>query len=220
MLQSSTLRFLTNLKKNNNKPWFESHKPIYLQARQDMEDFVQKLIDGLGRSDKGIAALKAKECVFRIYRDVRFSKDKTPYKISISAAFNGRGKNAPGAGYYLHCEPGNNMVGGGMWMPTPEELAKIRQEIDYNFDEWKKMIGKPAFKRLFPDGVGGEDSLSRPPKGYEAGNPAIEYLKMKSFVVTRTLTDAQMVSKQLLGEVLKTFDAMKEFIAFLNRAVE
>ena len=219
MLQSSTLRFLTNLKKNNNKPWFESNKNAYLLARQDMEGFVQELIDGLGKSDPAIAALKAKDCVFRIYRDVRFSKDKTPYKVSMSAAFNRQGKNAPGAGFYFHCEPGNNMAGGGMWMPTPEELAKIRQEIDYNFDEWKKIIGRPAFKRLFPEGVEGGEVLSRPPKGYEAENPAIEFLKMKSFVVTRTLTNADMVSGSLVKEVLKTFETMKDLTGFLNRAV-
>ena len=217
MLQSSTLRFLKNLKKNNNKSWFETNKNAYLLAKEDMEQFVQQVIDGLGKTDKGIAALKTKDCIFRIYRDVRFSKDKTPYKISMSAAFNRNGKSAPGAGYYFHCEPGNNMVGGGIWMPMPDELNKIRQEIDYNFAEWKKITARPAFKKLFPDGIEGE-ALSRPPKGHDEANPAIGFLKMKSFVVTRTLDDATLQSKSLIKEVLNTFSVMKEFIDFLNKA--
>jgi uncharacterized protein (TIGR02453 family) len=217
MLQSSTLRFLKSLKKNNNKSWFETNKRNYLLAREDLEQFVQQVIDGLGKTDKGIAAMKPKDCVFRIYRDVRFSKDKTPYKISMSAAFNRNGKSAPGAGYYFHCEPGNNMVGGGIWMPTPEELNKIRQEIDYNFAEWKKVIGRPAFKKLFPGSIEGE-KLSRAPKDYDDNNPAIEFLKMKSFVVSRKLDDSTLQSKSLLKEVLGTFKAMKKFIDFLNKA--
>jgi uncharacterized protein (TIGR02453 family) len=217
MLQSSTLRFLKSLKKNNNKSWFETNKHTYLLAKEDLEQFVQQLIDGLGKTDKGIAALKPKDCVFRIYRDVRFSKDKTPYKISMSASFNRNGKSAPGAGYYFHCEPGNNMVGGGIWMPMPEELNKIRQEIDYNFAEWKKIIGRPAFKKLFAGSIEGE-SLSRAPKDYDDRNPAIEFLKMKSFVVSRTLDDATLQSKSLLKEALRTFFTMKEFIDFLNEA--
>jgi uncharacterized protein (TIGR02453 family) len=217
MLQSSTLRFLKNLKKNNNKPWFETNKRNYLLAKEDLEEFAQQVIDGLGKTDKGIATLKPKDCVFRIYRDVRFSKDKTPYKISMSAAFNRNGKSAPGAGYYFHCEPGSNMVGGGTWMPTPEELNKIRQEIDYNFAEWKKILGRPAFKKYFPGSIEGE-TLSRAPKDYDDRNPAIEFLKMKSFVVSRELDDATLQSKSLLREVLTTFNAMKEFIDFLNEA--
>ena len=220
MLQASTIKFLKDLKKNNNKPWFEKNKPIYLDAKEDIGLFVQQVIDGLGKIDADIATLQPKDCVYRIYRDVRFSKNKTPYKTNMGASFNKGGKKSPTAGYYFHCEPGNNLVGGGLWMPMPPELSKARQEIDYNFAEWKKIIGSRSFKKLFPEGLETEEILSRPPKGYEEGNPAIEYLKLKSFVVTRTLTDAEMQSKSGLKEVLKTFEAMKEFIGFLNRALE
>lgn len=220
MLQTSTLRFLKSLKKNNNKPWFESNKTSYLSAKEDIDQFVQKVIDGFGKTDRDIVLLRPKDCTFRIYRDVRFSKNKTPYKSNMGAYFNKGGKKAFTAGYYFHCEPGSNRLGGGMWMPNPPELNKIRQEIDYNFDEWKKIISRPAFKKLFPDGVDGLETLSRPPKGYDENNPAIEYLKMKNFVVMRTLTDAELISKTLTKQVLKTFETMKPFIDFFNRAID
>jgi uncharacterized protein (TIGR02453 family) len=219
MLQAATLQFLRGLKRNNNKPWFEKNKGAYLNAKEDIENFVQQLIDGIGKTDADIAPLEPKDCVFRIYRDVRFAKDKTPYKTNMGASFNKGGKKSPSAGYYFHCEPGRSFAGGGMWMPT--ELGKIRQEIDYSFAEWKKITGNKSFLKLFPAGVeGAGDSLSRPPKGYDEQNPAIEFLKMKSFIVTRPFTDAEVQSKSFLKKVLKTFETMKEFIAFLNRSVE
>jgi len=217
MLQAATIRFLKDLKKNNNKPWFEKHKAVYLD---DIEQMVQQVIDRLGKIDADIAPLQPKDCVYRIYRDVRFSKNKTPYKTNMGASFNKGGKKSPTAGYYFHCEPGNNLVGGGLWMPMAPELNKVRQEIDYNFAEWKKIISNRSFKKFFPEGLDTEEVLSRPPKGYNEANPAIEFLKMKSFVVTRTITDAEMQSKSAVKEVVKTFETMKEFILFLNRALE
>jgi uncharacterized protein (TIGR02453 family) len=112
------------------------------------------------------------------------------------------------------------MAGGGLWMPMPPHLAKVRQEIDYSFDEWKKITGNRNFSKIFPKGVEGIELLSRPPKGYDEENPAIEFLKMKCFIVSRDLTDADLQSRSLLKEVLKTFAAMKEFIDFLNRSMD
>jgi uncharacterized protein (TIGR02453 family) len=220
MLQATTLKFLKNLKKNNNKPWFEKNKDVYLEAKDDIEQFVARVIEGLGKIDPDIALLKPKDCVYRIYRDVRFSKDKTPYKVNMGASFNKGGKKVPTAGYYWHCEPGRNMIGGGLWMPMAPDLNKVRQEIDYNFDEWKKIVTQKSFVKLFPEGVDGIDILSRPPKGYDDANPAIEFLKMKSYVVMHSPADAEMQSKTLLKSVLKTFETMKPFIDFLNRAIE
>ncbi len=126
----------------------------------------------------------------------------------------------PTAGFYLHLEPGRNMAGGGLWMPPAPDLNKVRQEIDYNLKEWTKILDDRAFKKTFPEGLEREKLLTRPPKGYEAENPAIEYLKLKSFVVTRTFTDAEMLSRTLLKDVLKTFATMKDFVQFLNRSIE
>ena len=220
MLQGATIKFLKDLKKNNNKPWFEKNKTAYLAAKEDIDQFTQQVIDGLGKIDADIAPLTPKDCLFRIYRDVRFSKDKTPYKTNMGASFNKGGKKVPTAGYYFHCEPGQNMAGGGLWMPQSPELNKVRQEIDYSFDEWKKIITHRNFKKIFPEGVEGIDILARPPKGYEAENPAIEFLKMKSFIVSRSFTDSELQSKSLLKEVLKTFETMKPFIGFINRSME
>ena len=218
MLQAATLKFLKDLKKNNNKPWFEKNKDLYLGAKEDIELLVEQVIEGFGKIDPDIANLQPKDCTYRIYRDVRFSKDKTPYKINMGAYLNRGGKKAPTAGYYMHIEPGRSMAGGGLWMPLAPELNKVRQEIDYSLSEWNSIVTARAFKKTFSEGLEKEDQLSRPPKGYEEGNPAIEFLKLKSFIVTRSFTDAEVQSKSFAKELVKTFESMKDFVYFLNRA--
>jgi uncharacterized protein (TIGR02453 family) len=220
MLQVSTLKFLKDLKKNNNKPWFEKNKDLYLGAKEDIEHLVGQVIEGFGKSDPDIANLQPKDCTYRIYRDVRFSKDKTPYKINMGAYLNRGGKKAPTAGYYMHIEPGRSMAGGGLWMPMAPQLNKVRQEIDYSLAEWNSIVTTRAFKKNFPEGLEKADQLSRPPKGYDEENPAIEYLKLKSFIVTRSFTDAEVQSKSFAKELVKTFESMKDFVYFLNRAQE
>ena len=220
MLQASTVKFLKDLKKNNNKPWFEKNKQVYLDAKEDIELFVEQVIEGFGKIDAEINPLHPKDCTYRIYRDVRFSSDKTPYKINMGAYLNKGGKKSPTAGYYMHVEPGRSMAGGGLWMPMAPELSKVRQEIDYNYAEWSKIIGDRNFKKVFPDGLDQEEKLSRPPKGYDDENPAIEFLKLKSFIVTRTFTDAEVQAKSFLKEIIKAFTAMDVFVHFLNRALE
>ena len=220
MLHVSTLKFLKDLKKNNNKPWFEKNKDLYLGAKEDIEHLVEQVIEGFGKIDPEIAALQPKDCTYRIYRDVRFSKDKTPYKTNMGAYLNRGGKKIPTAGYYMHFEPGRSMAGGGLWMPMAPELNKVRQEIDYSLAEWNSIVTARAFKKNFPEGLEQEDVLSRPPKGYEDSNPAIEYLKLKSFIVTRSFTDTEVQSKSFPKELIKTFESMKDFVYFLNRAME
>lgn len=220
MLQPSIPKFLKDLAKNNNRPWFEEHRTQYEKAKTDFNLFLTGLIKAIGSFDKPIADLEAKNCTFRINRDVRFSKDKKPYKNNMAGYFNKAGKKGIGAGYYLHIQPGESFAAGGIWMPEPVVLGKIRQEIDYNFDEWKKMIAGSNFKKHFPGGLESSDSLSRPPKGYEAENPAIEYLKLKNFIVTRPFTDADILSKGFETEVAKTFKTMKPMIDFFNRAID
>lgn len=220
MLQPTTLKFLKDLKKNNNKPWFDEHRKTYEQAKEDMIGLTTQLINAIAAFDAPIAHLKAKECMFRINRDVRFSKDKQPYKNNIAAYFNRNGKQGIGAGYYLHIEPGQSFAAGGIWMPDPKDLVKIRQEIDYSFDDWKKITQDKKFKNNFPGGIDGIELLVRPPKGYDENNPAIEYLKMKHFIVTKPLPDSALQSKTLVKELTKIFATMKPMIDFLNRATE
>ena len=219
MLQSATLKFLKDLKKNNNKPWFDEHRKQYEQVKEDVVVLTEQLIKAITVFDPPIGHLKAKECMFRINRDVRFSKNKQPYKNNIASYFNRNGKQGIGAGYYLHMEPGQSFAAGGIWMPDPKDLAKIRQEIDYSFDDWKKIMSNATFKKTFTEGITGE-SLIRPPKGYDENNPAIEFLKRKSFIVTKPFTDAELQSKTFVKEVANTFKTMKPLIDFLNAAVE
>ncbi|MBS1615535.1 MAG: DUF2461 domain-containing protein [Bacteroidetes bacterium] len=219
MLQLSTLGFLRQLRQNNNKAWFEDQRFNYDVARHDFESFVSALLQAFEEIDPAIAAQEAKHCIYRIYRDVRFSNDKTPYKNHFSAYFARGGRKWEGAGYYLHLEPGSIFAGGGMWMPTPPLLKKVRQEIDYDFHGFKQIIGAKSFTKTF-SGINGGESLTRPPKGYDADNPAIEYLKMKSIIASHPLTDEQLCSKQSLKSVMNAFQALSPLINFLNRATE
>jgi uncharacterized protein (TIGR02453 family) len=213
MLQPSTLKFLKDLEKNNNKPWFDAHKPQYEIAKADFYALVEKLIPSIAKFDAPIGQLLVKQCVFRINRDVRFSKNKAPYKNNMACYFNMAGKNGLGAGYYLHIEPGKSFAAGGIWVPEPNVLAGIRQEIDYNFTGLKKIIENNSFKKTFIEGLKSNDTLVRPPKGYDENNPAIEFLKMKPFA------DADLNDKNFIASVTKTFSTMKPLIDFLNTAL-
>ena len=218
MLQSSTLKFLKDLKKNNNKPWFDANRKRYEEAKKDFELFIQQVIDVHGKKDKTITSLKARECLFRINRDIRFSKDKTPYKTNFGASINKGGKKAfSTAGYYFHLEPGEAFVGGGIYQPMPEELRKVRQEIDYNFKEFKNIIGSKKFKSVYGDlDKSDEFLLSRVPKGYEADNPASEYLRLKSYIAFERLTDSDLTSKTLVKKATDAFQTLQPFIDFVN----
>lgn len=221
MLQNSTIKFLKDLSKNNNKPWFDANRKQYENARADFAGFIQTIIDKHGKKDESIAHLKAKDCMFRINRDVRFSKDKSPYKNNMGAYINRGGKKSLFGGYYFHCQPGQSFAGGGLWMPMPPELAKVRQEIDYNFDTFKKIISSKKYKSVYNDvSRDAEYTLSRVPKGYEADNPAAEYLKLKSFVTTIPVKDAELNSKDLTKKVLSAFDALQPLLEFINRSID
>ncbi len=215
---NTVLGFLRKLRKNNNKPWFDANRNAYTEAKQEVESFLEGLIASYGKSDDSISRLTPKECMFRINRDVRFSNDKSPYKLNFGASINPGGKKSTLAGYYLHIEPGQSFVGGGLWMPMPAELSKIRQEIDYNLEEFTSILKAPAFKKQFGVLYSGEDmSLKRVPKGYEAENPAADYLKLKSFIATRPLTDEEIVSKSLQKTCIASFTALKPLLDFINR---
>jgi uncharacterized protein (TIGR02453 family) len=220
MLNLSTLKFLKDLKKNNNKPWFDANRKQYEAAKNNFASLVQSVIEGLGKKDTSIAHLTVKDCMFRINRDVRFSKDKSPYKSNMGAFLCAGGKKSNLAGYYFHLEPGACFAGGGMYMPMPPDLAKVRQEIDYNFADFKKIIGSKKFKSVYGDlDRSAEYTLSRVPKGYEPNNPAAEYLKLKSFVATYKVPDASLTSKTLVKELITAFEALQPVIMFLNEAV-
>src|SRR5689334_15297678 len=151
MLEPQTLKFLKGLTKNNNKPWFDAHRAQYEAGRIDFSNFIQLLIDALQKTDTTITGLTARDCMFRINRDIRFSKDKTPYKTNFGASIKRGGRESIYAGYYFHCAPGASFAGGGLWMPEAADLKKLRQEIDYNWDEFQSIIKEKKFRKIFGD---------------------------------------------------------------------
>ncbi len=218
MIEKSTLQFLTDLKKNNTKEWFDANRKRYESAKEDVQNITAQLIKEIGVHDEDIAQLQVKECTFRINRDVRFSKNKAPYKSNISAIFSKGGKKADTAGFYVHIEPGGAFVAAGYWNPEAKKLASVRQEIDYNLDEWKKILSSKKFKQHFTEGLSKEDALQRPPKGYDEENPAIEFLKLKSFIVSKKITDAELLDKNYTKNIVSIFTAVKPMLDFLNTA--
>jgi uncharacterized protein (TIGR02453 family) len=219
MLQQATLHFIEQLVQNNNKPWFDAQRDVYAAAKADFEDFVTRLMEKLSIIEPSLRDQKAKDAIFRIFRDVRFSKDKTPYKGHFGVYLSKGGRKYPGAGYYLHIEPGGkSFIGGGLWMPEPSLLKAVRQEIDYNLDEFEVIVNNKKFKKLFGKIEG--EKLKNPPQGYGAENPAIEYLKMKSFTAGHGLVDKELISTGFMAKAIDVFTTMKGFVDFLNRPMD
>jgi uncharacterized protein (TIGR02453 family) len=189
-----------------------------LTAKENYLDFVAEVLNKLKSIDATLQDIQPKNCVFRINRDVRFSANKDPYKTNFGASFSKGGKKVSCAGYYFHLEPGACFIGGGYWMPMADDLNKIRQEIDYNFEEFKKIISEKKFISYFGS-LDTKEKLVRPPKGYEKNNPALEFLKLKNFIVTASIQDSEVLDDHLIKKVIAHFQAMKPLIDFLNRAI-
>jgi uncharacterized protein (TIGR02453 family) len=217
----STLSFIKALKKNNNKSWFDAHRPAYENARDDFAFFIQQVIDKHSRNDKDLSDLVAKKCIFRINRDVRFSKDKSPYKTHMGASMDRGGRKSGFAGYYFHLEPGNSFFGGGLWTPEPAPLKKVRQEIDYCLDEFENIINSRKFKTHFKELYTGENvQLVKVPQGFEKDDPAAKYLKFKSWLFLKNLGDDELLSKDLVKKTVDAFIVLQPFLHFINRALE
>lgn len=218
MIQGSTLRFLKLLSENNNRDWFEQHKADFTNAQLQFREFIQNLILQMQKFDRTLEGVEAGKTIFRIYRDVRFSKDKSPYKINFGAYINRGGKKSGYAGYYLNIQPGNQSFAAvGSYMPEPDVLQKIRQEIDYNGQEFKKIISSKKFKDTFGDL---EDFKQKTiPKGYTADNPSIEYLKQKSFIVSKYFKDSELKSDEYLKNLIAVFKSGLPLVAFINRSL-
>src|ERR1035437_5453073 len=201
-----TLAFLKKLKKNNNRDWFLKNKPVYEEAKKEFEIIIADTIIHSIKFDKKLVGLEAKKTLFRINRDVRFSKDKSPYKTNFGSFINSGGKNSTLPGYYIHIEPGNSFIAGGCWMPMPDKLAAIRQEIDYHLNDFKHILSRKEFKKYFGGKLSDEEKLVNPPKGYDKENPAVEFLKFKHFVVLHKVDDKKLLSpkfSQYAADVFK-----------------
>ncbi|HEU5289306.1 MAG TPA: DUF2461 domain-containing protein [Cyclobacteriaceae bacterium] len=212
------LKFLKNIAKNNNRDWFEKNKPTYLEAKSLYEDFLEAFHKELLKFDEGLAGLNPRKLGFRIYRDVRFSKDKRPYKVNMGAGFSPGGKMMQEPGYYIHIEPGKSFLAAGLYQPDPANLAKVRQEIDYNSKTFLKIIGDKKFKKYF-DGLDGFDKVKTSPKGYPKDHPQIEYLKNKSFISSHSFTDAEVKDKSFVKKAAEVAKAIKPLNDFLKEAI-
>jgi len=222
MLAPKTLQFLSKLKKNNSREWFNQHRDDYDAAKENFIELVNQILANSSQFDQDLSLLTYKDCIFRINRDVRFSKNKDPYKNNMAAYFVKGGKKSWLAGYYFHCEPGGkSFIGGGLYGGEPNQIKKVRQEIDYNWNEFKSIIENKSFKKLFGD-LSKEEGMSliREPKGYEKDNPAIDYIKLKNFIVAVPVTDEELTDKKLIKKIITCFTAMQPLLQFLNRAME
>lgn len=218
MITKNTFDFLSELQQNNNKDWFEHNKLRYKNAQQEIKNLLSVWILEFGKLDNAIAHNEPSKCIFRINRDVRFSKDKSPYKLNLGAYITAGGKQANLAGYYLHIEPNNCFFGAGNYMPMPEQLQKIRQEIDYNYTHFLAIVNDKKFVQQFGN-LNDDMKLKRAPKGYEEDNEAIEFLKLKSFTIFAKIKDEALLKPNFIKDLIEMSKLAKPFVYFLNTAV-
>lgn len=213
------LNFLKAIARNNNRVWFEKNKPKYLDVKLNFEDFLEALHLELLKFEGGLAGLNPRKLGFRIYRDVRFSKDKRPYKVNMGAGFSPGGKMIQEPGYYIHIEPGNkSFLAAGLYMPDSANLAKIRQEIDYNAMGFLKILNDKNFKKYF-NGLDDFDKVKTAPKGYPKDHPHIALLKNKSFISSHHFTDAEVKDKKFIKMVAEVCKAIRPLNDFLKEAI-
>jgi uncharacterized protein (TIGR02453 family) len=209
-----TLSFLSTLSNNNNKTWFEENRPDYEAARDAFENFIDLLIDEFRISDD-LQVLTAKDCISRIYRDIRFSKDKSPYKTNMWATIAPGGKKTIRMGYHVAIQPqGRSILAGGMWEPTSAQLVRFRQAIDQNAAEFKHITSEKALLDFFGEIEG--EKLKTAPQGYDRSHPEIELLQYKQVVVVHYFTDQQVLANDFLDQVVLGCRAMRPFLDYLD----
>jgi len=218
IIQKNTFKFLQRLAANNNKPWFDENRADYEAAKANFLEFTTGLIKQIETFDEGIKGIEPKKTLFRINRDIRFSKDKSPYKTNMGTSINKGGKKVMTAGYYFHLEPGNkSFAAAGCYQPEPDVLQSIRQEIDYNLGDFNKILKSAAFKKYF-DGLDEIEKLKSAPKGYDPENPAVELLKHKHFIVSRNYKDKEILDPGFQKELVSCYKVSYPLIKFLNHA--
>lgn len=216
-MNTKILEFLGELKENNNRDWFNANKQYYEDARNEFKDIVENLIPALAVSNPLLGNLEAKDAIFRIYRDIRFSKDKSPYKIGMGAIMAPDGRKSLLAGHYLHIEPGNSFLAGGSHCPPGKQLKKIRSEILYNNVAFKNILESDDFKKIFGEITG--DKLKRPPLGFPKDFIDIELLKFKDYTIFYKISDKVVQESDFLEKTIEIFNKMNPFIGFINRAL-
>jgi len=218
-IQKSTLEFIAALQQHNNREWFQKNKELYENARADFSLFLDSWLKEAATFEPVVANQTAKDLMFRLYRDVRFSANKNPYKDHFGAYLADGGKKSINPGYYLHISPHNqSFIAAGLWMPPAAPLKAVRQEIDYNLNAFESILKVPAFENFYGKVTG--EKLKTNPKGYTSENPAIAYLRHKSWMVSHALPDAVVTSETLLRECLQAIKLAQSFIDFLMHPMQ
>ncbi|MEP5613833.1 MAG: DUF2461 domain-containing protein [Cyclobacteriaceae bacterium] len=213
-----TLDFLSDLAKYNKKEWMDDNKKRYNEAKGYVIELVAEVIEKTSKFDKSLVGVEPKKTLFRINRDIRFSKNKDPYKTNFGAAIVDGGRKSGNPGYYLHINPGENMVGGGLYQPDADILQKVRQEIDYNGSKIRKIIEDKNFKKRYPETYGG-DKLKTAPKGYPKDHPDLDLLQLKHYVFMSKLSDREITSKTIVSQVVDAYQTLYPFNGFLKEAL-
>jgi uncharacterized protein (TIGR02453 family) len=219
MITKDILNFLKALKENNNREWFEENRAWYEKSKQDFSEFVELLIHEVRNIDPEIGILAPKDCMFRIYRDVRFSKDKSPYKTNFGAYISRGGKKLNFAGYYFHMEPGEYFLSGGVYMPQGPVLKAIRQEIFHRIDEFHAILNAPSFKKHFI-GLAEMEKMKTAPKDFPKDFPYLDLLKHKHYTVMMNISEKQLTQSNLLAVASDTYKAILPLNRFLNNVIE
>jgi uncharacterized protein (TIGR02453 family) len=219
MLQKSTFKFIKDLAENNNREWFAVHKDDYEVAKAEVLVLVAALLKAVSEVDPLVSGdTDPKKSLMRIYRDVRFSKNKDPYKKNFGIWFSAKSKGGNEPGYYLNIQPGNSFVAGGYWMPEAPHLKLIRQEIDYNIGDFLAIIDEPNFAKSFK--LSSSNALKNAPKGYDPSDPNIQYLKLKSFEVLKKIDDEEFFKTEIVNKLKSSFQTIYPLVAFLRNAID
>jgi uncharacterized protein (TIGR02453 family) len=217
MIRPELFTFLEEIKNNNNKEWFDENRERYKELREHFINYVSLLIHELGQLDPSVAYKDPKKTVFRINRDIRFSQDKSPYKTNMGAFITPGGKSAQNAGYYLHIEPGECMIAGGIYMPPSKELKLIRNEIFNNSAEFRRIIENKKFQETFGELYG--EKLKTAPRDFPKDHPDIDLVRYKSYTVAKMVPDSFLTGPDSLNEVMEVYRVMKPLNDFLNHVL-
>ncbi|MEP7169363.1 MAG: DUF2461 domain-containing protein [Bacteroidota bacterium] len=211
-IKKESINFLKTLSKNNNRDWFNKHKENYLEAHNNMVAFADALLIEMNKHDN-IETTSGKKSLFRIYKDVRFSKDKTPYNIHWSGSFKRATKQLRG-GYYFHIKPGNTFLAGGFWGPEPNDIKRIRQDIELNYKDWKKLLANKTLVKTFGKLIGHQ--VSTAPRGYAKDHPAIDLLRHKQFILKHDFADKEACNPDFVFKANDVFKKMRPFFNFTS----
>lgn len=214
------LKFLKDIRDNNNRPYFQEHKKDYEVAKADFEEIVEYLIEGLRSADPTLEPMHAKDCLYRFYRDTRFSPDKSPYKRHFGAFIAPHGaRRSLLSGYYLHLQPGETLIATGVYCLEKPILTRLRNTIVYDFEEWKEVCEAPELANVFGK-VTCMNGLKRVPLGFPTDCEGVEYLKMKDFMVCKNLTDKEVLKEGFVDSILNDFKASIPFNTYINEIMQ